>query len=242
MNAGASDFTFMQNQNLMNPDREITDYKSYQQFRFNAARKETQDITITTDEGDKVTISALSGFKADYMAFDYSEQVKGKIASMEGEKFNFVAKHAFQMSVEGDLNEEEREDIEKVLGELDAVMKDLVSGDLESIMERVPGIMEDTESLESLNAVLKFSQRVTMEQRSMTQEKLLSSSNLVAKITNQLMDIIEESKVDAEELQEPVKGYFSQLLDKMGMESGEDNPMTRMLEQLNSELLNRLEA
>lgn len=231
--------------------QQVNDYKSYRQLRFNAMRKETQDITITTEEGDKVTISALDTFKADYMAFDYSEQLNGQTGSLEAEKLNASSKHAFKMTVEGDLNAEEQEDIEKVLSRLDDIMDDLVSGDIEGIMNEVPGLIDDTETISGLNAVLQFHQRVSMSQRTMTQTtgeqlpppgKALFDSNFIATITDKLMDIINQSDLDVEKLKGPVEGYFSQLLDKLGMEKGENNPLTQMVNQLNTELLDRLTA
>lgn len=222
----------------------------YQQFRFNAVRKETQDITITTDEGDKVTISALDTFKADYMAFDYSEQLNGQTASLEAEKLNVSSKHAFKMTVEGDLNAEEQKDIENILSQLDGIMKDLVSGDLDAVMEEALGIIDDNETISSLNAVLKFHQRVSMSQRTVTQTtgdslpagKPLLDTNFIAVITDKLMDIIEQSTVDTDKLKGPVDGYFSQLLDKLGAEKGETDILTRMVNQLNTDLMDRLTA
>ncbi|MCP4157085.1 MAG: hypothetical protein GY757_55745 [bacterium] len=144
-------------------------FKSYRQLKLNAFQKETQDITLTTEEGDKVTISSLSEVKSQYMAFDYTSQLKGASESAQGEKFSASSKNAFQISVEGDLNEEELEDIKSVVGQLDDIMQDLVSGDLDEAMSDALGILDDTETITSLNATLQFQQRVSMEQRSVSQ-------------------------------------------------------------------------
>lgn len=236
--------------------RDITGYESYRQTRFDAFRKETQDITLTTEEGDKVTISALDTFKADYMAFDYSGLLNRQAAAVEAEELNVSSKHAFSMTVEGDLNEEERADIEKVLSRLDGIMTDLVSGDLESVMADTPGIIDDTETISGLNAVLRFHERVSVEQRTVTRMtgesqpaegfngpplappvgKGFFDSGLIAVITDKLMDIMESSAVDMDKLQGPVQGYFSNLLDQLRMESGEGNMLTGLVEQLSSSL------
>ncbi len=231
-------------------NQNVNDYQSYQQLRFNASRKETQDITITTEEGDKVTISSLDTLKADYMAFDYSEQLNNQTASLEAEKLNVSSKHAFKMTVEGDLNTEEQKDIENILSQLDGIMKDLVSGDLDAVMEEALGIIDDNETISGLNATLKFHQRISMSQRTMTQTtgdslpagKPLLDSNFIATITDKLMDIINQSTVGTEKLKEPVNGYFSQLLDKLGTENEETDPLTKMINQLNTELLDRMSA
>jgi hypothetical protein len=235
--------------------RDITGYESYQQTRFNAFRKETQDITITTEEGDKITISALGTFRADYMAFDYSGSLTRQAAAAETEKMNVSSKHAFSMTVEGDLNEEEQADIEKVLSRLDEIMTDLVSGDLESVMSVAPGIIDDTETLSGLNAVLQFNERVSVEQRTVTRMtgqslpgqgggklpagssgKGLFDTGLIAVITDKLIDIMESSTVNLDKLKGPVQGYLSNLLDQLRMERGERDMLTGLVEQLDTAL------
>lgn len=259
MNIMNQDLSFLQDRG------QVMDYQSARQTRFNAMRKETQDITITTEEGDKVTISALSKFQASYMAFDYTEQIKGENTKLQAEELSASTKHAFSMTVEGDLNAEEQADIEKVLGRLDGLMQDLVSGDLEGLMEEATTVIDDTETISGLNAKLQYQQRVTMQRRTMQrvtygpgghlpppphenmappppgERNMVSASDIIAQITGKVLDLLDSSKVDNEKLKEPVEGYFKQLLESLNNEKGMDHPMTQLVDQMQAEMLGRLE-
>jgi hypothetical protein len=231
----------------MNPDEEFSGYKTAEQLRFNATRKETQDITLTTKEGDVINISSLNQFQASYMSFDYSAELKDKSLSIEAEKFKLSTQNAFSISVEGDLNEEEKEDIAKILDDLDGIMADLSAGNIGDILNESLGILDGTETISSLDAVLKFRQQVSVEQRTMTQisgrgplpphphhpgnpsemaggpPKPLSLTDVIAKISDKLMEIIDKSNLEsaenaensAEKIKERVKELFADLIEKL---------------------------
>ncbi|MCP5045810.1 MAG: hypothetical protein GY940_01460 [bacterium] len=249
----------------MNPDEEIGGYKTAEQLKFNASRRETQDITLTTEEGDIINVSSLSELKTSYLSFDYSAQLKDKSLALEAEKFNMTSKNAFSISVEGDLNEDEKEDIAKVLSQLDNIMEDLVSGDLDEVMKGALGLIDGTDTITSIDAVLQFRRQVSMEHRTMTQVsgngglphhlphppgegngngQMMSASNLIAKISNQLMEIIQESSMDNEELKGPVNDLFAKFMDKFSLDpqNQENQLKSQFLEQLQSNLNNLLEA
>ncbi len=252
----------------MNPDEEIGDYKTTQQTRLNAFRQETQDIKLTTEEGDTVTISSLSQFQASYLSFDYSAQLKDKSLSLEAEKLKMSSKNGFQISVDGDLNEEEKEDIAQVLGQLDEIMEDLVSGDLDEVMKGALGLIDDTDTITGLDAVLRFEQRVSMEQRTVTQlsgngplrpphpprgehpspdknggNNFFSGSSLAAKISGQLMEIIEQSAVEPQDLKGPVDKLFKGFLEKLSFDphSPETNLKSQLVDQIRSDLDKQLQ-
>lgn len=229
--------------------------ESAEQMKFHAYRRETQDVTLTTDEGDVVTISSLLQFQADYMSFDYSGMVKenGKTnaLSIEAEGFKVATKNAFEITVQGDLNEQEKEDIAGVLKKLDDIMTDLVSGDLDEVVKEAVGLIDGADSISSLEAVLEFHQRVSMERSMMTQVagptgsmhppppprppmpeggadgmKSLyeTASGIVAKITGQMMEILEQSGTAPEKLENPLKQLFAGFKEQMGFDP--ENPST----------------
>jgi ribosomal protein S13 len=246
---------------------DIADYKSYQQLRFNALHKESKNITLLTEEGDKVTISALSQFQVRYMMYDYSELIKEKTASFQTEKLNASSGNAFQMTVEGDLNQEEQADIEKILERMDSLMQDLINGDMEGLMNRAVGIIDGTDTIAGLEAVLQFEQRVEMEQQTITQlsgdghslqqiPHLLNPtgngqsnipnelfSQLAVKISHQLTEIIEESNIEFKDIVEPMNQLFSDILARLSQET---TPLellkSQLVEQIQSNLSNLMEV
>lgn len=241
-----------------------TGVERYDQFRFQANREESQDITLTTQEGDVVTISALTQIQADYMAFDYTGQVKGESRSMNFQGLKAEATDAFKMTVQGDLNAEEQEDIEKVLGKLGGIMDDLVSGDLESVMKEAVGVLDDTDTISQLNATLQFHQQVSMEQKTLIRGPRLdhpgngrppmgpppghaglnglleSANNIIAKITDQLTEIIESSDVENGKLKEPVDKLFARFMEKLNTGEPVDQLKSGLVEQIQSNLLEKM--
>ncbi|MCP4216046.1 MAG: hypothetical protein GY765_15450 [bacterium] len=235
--------------------------KSAQQLKVNASRKENQDVTLTTDEGDRVTISLNSSLKAEYMAFDYTSMLNGKSESMEYEKMGFSKTNSFSINVEGDLNEEEKEDIQNVLAKLDGVMKNLVDGNIEEILQNAPGLLNETDTISSLEAILQFQQSVSVEQSSFTQmsgEGLQGmqgnpfrgkgvgeghpGKSIIAKISGQLMDIIDESKVEPKNLVDPVDKLFKELSAELLKEKDEDKTtLAGLFNLIGSEVIDELQ-
>lgn len=249
------DFSLFSEQNdpkHLQTDGEFNRYEFAQQARFNAVRRETQDITLTTEEGDTISINAASLFQAAYMGFDYAEQVKGEQTAFQMEKLSASIENQFDITVQGDLNEEEQADLQEILGKLDDIMDDLVQGDIEGIMAEVPGLLDDADSITGLQAVLRFEQQVSVEQRTMVrmegngqlpempQHEPLFGGELVTKIADRVMELFEASSIDPEKLKEPTNDYFKELMNKISFDRGENHPMLDLTDQLNAELLNRL--
>jgi hypothetical protein len=251
------DLSFLKNY-MPSPDStgDMTGYQQAQQIKLNAFRQESQNITLLTEEGDRVVISALSQIKADYMSFDYTGQLKGDKISMQMEELNASSKTAFQMVVEGDLNEEELEDIEEVLSKLDGIMIDLVSGDMDAVMNEALSVIDGADTITGLNATLQYEQRVSVEQRYMSQvtgeatggyaPHLHPQGNdapngnmfakIVAQITDQMSKIIEESSANPENLDKPINSMFKDFIDNLSIERGAQDPMTKLVKQLQENL------
>lgn len=231
--------------------------QSAQQMRIKALQKESQDVTLTTEEGDKVTISLMSKFQAEYMAFDYTGQVKGASAAIQGEKLSALSTNQFQMTVEGDLNEEEQKDIRKIMDDLNGIMNDFLAGDLEEVMQNAVGLLDDTDTIASLNAVLQYQRQVSTEYQSVTRVSgthpggqrpphargigdLKAASNLVAKITDQMMEVLENSKFEPGQLTAPIQKLFDNMLEGFDRNTPKGQLQNQLLEQLNQDLLSQL--
>jgi len=239
------------------PDSQVNQYKSTQQLRFNALRQESKDITLTTEEGDTVTISALDEFKASYMSYDYTGSVKGGTTSVNSQEFTAATNNSLQISVQGDLNEEEKNDVAEILGKLDEIMTSLVKGDIESVLKGTFGLMDEADTINSIDAVLQFHQQISMEQQTMTQmtgqppkpadsgkengngnDPILSAANLVAKISNQVMQLIDQSGVQAEDFKDSMNNMFKDFLNQLAADQTDPNSQLKagLLEQLQASL------
>lgn len=170
-------------------DQDISrQFQKYTFSRFHYASKQSQDITLVTDEGDRVSIQKAQGASLDYLAFDYTEGLKDKMRSVSSEEAKLQRFGSFEISVEGDLSQEEMKDIQKVLKGLDQVMKDLKSGNLEEVLKQSTQLLKNRDTLSSLEAVLQFSQELEIQERRMV--KGLDLQSLSPKPVN-LLDFIE---------------------------------------------------
>lgn len=250
------DISFLKDHMPSASDDEVTRFRTAQQLKFSAFREESRDITLFTDEGDKVTISTLSQFQSDYMAFDYAAKVKDESVRMHTEEMNATVKDSFSMAVEGELNENELADIQKVLGELDDIMNSLVKGDLDAVMKDALGVIDDADTITGLDATLQFEQRMEMERRVVRETSgpgpvngrnhmppspdaaaLLRNGHdmfqkFVANITDQITKIVEEASVKPEELKGPVDEMFTKMFSEVSSDAPDAGIKNQLLEQL----------
>ncbi len=199
-------------------------YQKSQSSRFHFASRQNQDITLMTDDGDKISIHKSSESSLDYMSFDYTKGLKDKMITIGEEKGKVIQSGSFEISVIGDLNEEEMADIQQTLNGLDQIMKDLKNGDLESVMKNSITLLEDKETLSSLNAVLQFSQEVEIEERRMirTQNmpppahlpmevKPVNLLEFIEKITDQVKEYLKKTEESHFDIKDIIKNLFSEL-------------------------------
>jgi hypothetical protein len=113
-----------------NPSRTYGNYTSGSAVRADMAYNQTSDIVIHTLEGDTVTLSSSMDTTGSYDTYEALAVGKDGFAYRYGETAHFESRRQLSIAVTGDLNREELEDIDSILGTLDEIMKDLSAGDL----------------------------------------------------------------------------------------------------------------
>lgn len=97
-------------------------------------------LTIQTREGDVVTLSASQYSELD--AYEYSSQ--GVVSNEDGyaaasynvREITLSTGEAFTFTVEGDLSEEELEDIESIITGVDGIIGEMMAGDLQEAVSQ----------------------------------------------------------------------------------------------------------
>ncbi len=139
------------------------------------SKDESKNITIFTDEGDKVSISYDEHTEASYenlkalsyrgaaVASDNSIVTKEVLSRMQREQFLFENSKSLTISIDGDLNEQELEDIKSALNKIDEIMKELFLGG--DIADAATGIQEirDLESLSGVEAEYSYKKELVVE-------------------------------------------------------------------------------
>jgi uncharacterized membrane protein len=153
--------------------------------RVTASTSLSKNITIETDEGDKVTLSYKNDTRfqaASYDAFyqrnalvngENGDLMRQQTAQSHTDIFSYSQETQFSLSIEGDLSEQERKDIRKALEIIDKLMMDtLQGGDLLKAAQDAAKILK-LESIDTVDADYRYQSLVTIEE--MTQVTSVSS-------------------------------------------------------------------
>ena len=136
------------------------------QFKYaasNYAKTENADITIITDDGDRVTISSDTSMESSYSSYSGLLRSGSSSVKVEGYEYQSQRRNNFSMSIVGDLDSEEYDDIVSALKTIDPVMESVSSGnmvDLQSIAEKFGGL----ESLSGFTASVQVEESMSYEQ------------------------------------------------------------------------------
>lgn len=230
-----------------NPDAALvggsTNIAAYSE-RF-AAQAETFDMEVTTRDGDRLRISIAQA------SANWSQS--GVVASSNGDGNSVVASSqsgslqigAWQVSVEGELDDEERAALEKLFGQVQDLSNKFYAGDLSGAFDRAMALEMDGEQLASMS--LRLTQ-TTMRQATDAYSAVAQDGGQAASAVNSslidyaqgLLDALRSASQVAEEgtaktsLLDMLKGGFS-------LDERFDSGRLDKAEQLNSRLLDGLQ-
>ena len=161
---------FQDRQALESRDQQLVQRTS--QSRIEAQTKTKAVLSLVTAEGDTVTISAKSYFRAKLTTYDFLGQKGDSLVSRHAENFRATAKNSFDIKVKGDLNAEELADIQTLLEKFEDMANEFFSGSIDTGFADVLDTgfadvldtgfadvlaSEDLDTITSFNASLKFS-------------------------------------------------------------------------------------
>ncbi|MFP5420598.1 MAG: DUF5610 domain-containing protein [Gammaproteobacteria bacterium] len=230
-----------------NPDAALvggsTNIAAYSE-RF-AAQAESFDMEVTTRDGDRLRISIAQA------SANWSQS--GVVASSNGNGSSVVASSqsgslqigAWQVSVEGELDDEERAALEKLFGQVQDLSNKFYAGDLSGAFDRAMALEMDGEQLASMS--LRLTQ-TTMRQATDAYSAVAQDGGQAASAVNSslidyaqgLLDALRSANQVAEEgtaktsLLDMLKGGFS-------LDERFDSGRLDKAEQLNSRLLDGLQ-
>ncbi|MEA3333478.1 MAG: hypothetical protein U9Q58_07770, partial [Pseudomonadota bacterium] len=219
--------------------------------RVTASTSLSKDIAIETDEGDKVTLSYKNDTSFQAASYDALYQrnslingedgnlMRRQTAQTHADLFSYSQESQFSLSIEGDLNEQERKDIREALEIIDKLMMDtLLGGDLLQAAEDAAKILE-LESIDTVDADYRYQSLVTIEEmtqvssvsnygdsgaledapaelelpeRSSTEEQV---QELIDRMAEFIEDWAAEKKLKTEHFLRPVEKHFADHLEKL---------------------------
>jgi hypothetical protein len=219
-------------------------YRSESIQQTSEQQKDSQ-ISLTTAEGDVVTISS-SYAKA--MAYAASEEFA---PGMWNQSFTAMSLESstFNMSIQGDLNEEELQDIKHLLQDLKKIAKSFFHGDTQGAMNKALDI-GDMGSVAQLSASFSYSEQISTTQSVATYHPLPSGD--IPATFKDLQETIGEDSFEDFNFADILRARWQQMLETFdtddekdtvinAMETAKGNNNTPVAEQMLARILETIE-
>jgi hypothetical protein len=116
-------------------------------------------VTLTTEEGDRVTLSLAKATETQAGTYQGLTYGYGGAATNEAAFLRHIDSSQATIDIQGDLSEEEWAEIEQVVEVIDHMMDGFLSGDL-AAMTKDAGTLKELDTITSLEAAFSFERQV----------------------------------------------------------------------------------
>lgn len=242
-------------------------YSDRQLTRVSESHQENKDITIFTEDGDRVTITSNQQSQASYSKYsaithqsnytdlDNMAVDQNRYTLFQDERFEFENSRSFSISVDGDLNEQELKDIRKTIKAIDKIMTDILNGgDLtQGVVEAIQLVSLD--SISGITANYKYEKAISVEKleseavstynREGQIEKLLPGFNKEAEyiknLINEMINIIKDTAVKPSKIIKPLRMLFSEILRNLSADNRQDQSKIDLAKLIETALIEKIE-
>lgn len=118
------------------------------------------DLTITTAEGDTVTLSLASAVEANAGVYRSQSMEAGRRESTQTAYFELSSSQSMAIEVAGELNAEELADIREAVAAIGGMIGDFLSGDLKA-MAADGELLKELDTISSLESAFSYERQVT---------------------------------------------------------------------------------
>jgi hypothetical protein len=139
-------------------------YQAEQSRVGSVSTEQSTDLTITTDEGDTVTISLASAMETKAGIYRSSSFKDGRAESSQTAFFESSSSQNMAIEVDGDLNASELEDIREAVNAIGSMIDDFLAGDLQE-MAKDGELLKELDTISSLEAAFSYEREVQYGER-----------------------------------------------------------------------------
>ena len=235
--------------------------RSYQAEQTNAGSmslEHSTDLTITTDEGDRVTLSLASSTQTHAGIYRSDSYEGGWAASSQRAFFEFSSSQNMAIEVNGDLNEEELEDIREAMNAIGAMIDDFLSGDLQE-MARDGQLLKELDSISSLEAAFSYERQVLYGEQEMVQisraapekgghahrrghGRLQGLMNRIDRLTDDMADQVKEFRGHRKRISRSAKDLFGQFRSGKATSAANDELGREVLQTMQSSFVQKIQT
>jgi hypothetical protein len=123
------------------------------------SQNQNTELTITTDEGDTVTLSMASATETTVGLYRSGSFQDGSAAYSQTAFFESSGSRSMGIEINGDLNEEELEDIWEAVKAIGSMIDDFLAGDLQE-MARDGELLKELDTISSLDAAFSYDRQI----------------------------------------------------------------------------------
>ena len=126
-------------------------------------------LSIVTAEGDRVTLSTSATFQGTGENYNARGVMEGQAISLRSNIVEGAVSSQKQLTIEGELNEQEIQDIENIISQLNGLRENVVSGDLQAALIKGQEIVAGG-SIASIDLEVYYAESVSVSQSSVQYE------------------------------------------------------------------------
>jgi hypothetical protein len=210
-----------------------------------AAQAETFDMEVTTRDGDRLRISIAQASASWSQSGVLASSNGGGSSVLASSQSGSLQMGAWQVSVEGELDDEERAALEKLFGQVQDLSNKFYAGDLSGAFDRAMALDMDSEQLASMS--LRLTQTTVRQATDAYSAVAQDGGQAASAVNSSLIDYAQsllEALRSANQVVEEGAGKGS-LLDMLkggfSLDERFDSGRLDKAEQLNSRLLDGLQ-
>jgi hypothetical protein len=228
-------------------DQKLSEYSQFKATAVN--REQSADLTIVTKEGDRLTLSADSSFEAAHATYNRNAEVNGTDLESRVRLRALKVEREISITVEGDLNDEEKKEIKKVLREIFKMMKNVLTGhgakpavsDLKNIeLDTLAAVEAKIEVRKSVLQATHVSAGSATKTSIPIGESARESDPLDT-IIGRMADAVRDSKLERDKFLNYFDRNPSRMADEIIRQKPDAWKMRKMVQRIMAELFHQLE-
>jgi hypothetical protein len=199
-------------------------FRSSDLRRLDASTETHTDLSVVTAGGDRVTLSAESLLRASYADLNYQSTDQRYHLNLDATDSEVQVKNSIEVSIEGQLDQQEEADLQRLMGKLEKVVKKFLRGDIEGALSRALKI-GDLGTVESFQLTVQHSEQIAI-----TEEQYVSAdgfqalrpqnvdtedSGKASSVADQIVNTIQDTKIDIKKLLKRLPYILKHLFEKL---------------------------
>lgn len=221
--------------------------------RVSVMDQKSVEIKLMTAEGDRITLSVNALFEESYTGYNSRGYMNGMVTGTRMETFSSFSDRWMSITLEGDLNEEELVDIQRVLAKVESLASDFFRGEIDEAVAKAIQF-DDMGSVVNLKANLEYTYSMSIEQQYMakmtgipselpetvTEKKTPINGRIIRTLINEMTEAIGKSKVKPAKMAKMLPKFIDHLFDNHVVKDDPDGWKQDVAKRIKAEFLKAL--